>query len=78
MHRCTTCSKTFDRRYNLIRHQFLMHPSKPKDIFNDGLSSDEDNDEEMDIEETDGKRAWDDLVKPVLKLHKDTLPHGQM
>ena len=43
-----------------------MHPSKPKDIFDDGLSSDEDSDEEMDIEETDGNRACDDLVKPVL------------
>ena len=50
-----------------------MHSSKPKDIFDDGLSSDEDSDEEMDIEETDGKRAWDDIVKPVLKRHKDTL-----
>ena len=43
-----------------------MHPFKLKDIFADGLSSDEDSDENMDIDETDGKKAWDDLLKPVL------------
>ena len=32
-----------------------LSPSKPKDIFADGLSSDEDSDEEMDIKETEGK-----------------------
>ena len=31
-----------------------MHPSKPKDIFADALSSDEDSDEDMDIDEIDG------------------------
>ena len=50
-----------------------MHPSKPKDIFADGLSSDEDSDEDMDIDEIDGRKAWDDLVKPVLNRYKDNL-----
>ena len=61
------------RRYNLTRHQSQMHPSKPKDIFADGLSSDEDSDEDMDKDEIGGKKAWDDLVKPVLNRYKDNL-----
>ena len=73
MHICTTCSKTFSRRFNLTRHQSQMHPSKPKDIFADGLSSDEDSYVDMVIDEIDGKKAWDDLVKPVLNRYKDNI-----